>query len=271
MAAALLSPSRTLDWCRYFGPRLFHAVMHDVRQRYAGSVLGSAWAVLYPMALLSFYATIYIMIFKVRAPGLESGGYTVMIMSGLVPIIMFTEAINTGVASIHGQKTLLLNTVFPAELLPLRSVLAAQVPSLSALAITTVAAFWTGQASLPVALVVVPVAWLLLIMFVTGLVWILSLLSLVARDIQQALGIVTMAVMMLSPMAYTPEMVPEAIKFILWFNPMSYFILCFQSALAFGRWPDPVIAASAAALGIGFFAVGLAFFRRTKFIFMDHA
>jgi lipopolysaccharide transport system permease protein len=260
-----------MQWIRYYGPRLYHAVSHDVKQRYAGSILGILWAFLYPLALLAFYATIYVLIFKIRAPSLSSEGYTIMVMAGLVPILMFTETVSMGLSSVLGQKSLLLNTVFPAELLPVRAVLAGQVPSVSALLITVVAALWQDQTSLLLVFTVIPVMWVLLIMFVMGLAWILSLVVLVARDIQQAIGIVFMAITVLSPMAYTPEMVPSGLQLILWLNPISYFILCFQSAMAFGRWPDPAIFAVAVMLALGSFASGLYFFRRTKFVFMDHA
>lgn len=259
-----------LAWWRVYGPRLGHAVANDVRQRYAGSLLGSLWAIVYPLAMLSFYATIYVVIFKVRAPGLTPAVYTILVMSGLSAIIMFGESLSSGVSAIIGQRGLLLNTVFPAELLPPRAVLASQVPALGALLITLIGAIALGSASWA-AIVVVPLTWIFLIMFITGLTWILSLVALVVRDISQAIGILNMAVMVLSPMAYTPEMVPPQLKFILWFNPMSYFVMCLQAPLALGSYPPLPIMAMAAFLGIGTFALGLAFFRRARFAFVDYA
>lgn len=259
-----------MHWFKLYGPRLWNAIKHDVRQRYAGSVFGSLWAILYPMSMLAFYATVYVAIFKVRVPNLTAETYTVLVMSGLSPIIMFSESISSGLSVIASQRQLLMNTVFPAELLPPRSVLASQVPSLAALCITTVAAVVLHSAS-PIAIVVVPVTWVLLNMFMIGLVWIFSLLALVVRDIQQGIGIVNMAMMVLSPMAYTPEMVPPALKFIIWFNPISYFVLCLQAPLALGEWPSLAAMIGAMVLGIGTFAIGLAFFRRARFAFVDYA
>lgn len=255
---------------RLYGPRLVNSVVHDVRQRYAGSFLGTLWAVIYPLCLLSFYTLIYVVIFRVKVPNLEPSEYTVFVISGLVPLLMFTEALTTGVSSVMGQRNLLLNTVFPAELLPLRSVLASQVPSFSALMITLFAAIYFGRVSfywLPI----VPMLWILLIMFVSGLVYFLSLLSLVVRDIQQGLGILAMAVMTLSPAAYTPEMVPNAIKFIIYFNPMSYFVQSFQAILALKSAPDPLTLGVAIAISVITFLIGLRFFNRAKHVFVDYA
>lgn len=257
------------DWWSAYGMRLINSVWHDVRQRYAGSHLGIAWAVLYPMLLLCFYAGIYVLVFRVRLPYLPTGHYVILVMAGLSAVIMFGESLSSGIAGLSNQRNLLLNTVFPAELLPPRAVLASQVPSLAALTITVVAAAITGAAS-PAAIIVVPVTWILLIMFMMGLAWILSLMSLVIRDIVQAVGIINMAVMTLSPMAFTPEMVPEGIRFILWFNPMSYFILCLQAPIALGTWPTPMAMIGAVVLGVGMFFTGLLFFRRARLVLVDY-
>ena len=259
-----------MTWIATYGPRLFNAVKHDVRQRYAGSILGTSWAILYPLFMMSFYAAIYVVIFRVRAPGLSPEAYTVLVMSGLSAVIMFSESISSGVGVIVRHRSLLLNTTFPAELLPPRSVLASQFSSLSALTFSAIAALFLGSAS-PVALIIVPITWVLLNMFLIGLVWIFSLVALAIRDIQQIVGIVNMAMMVLSPMAYTPEMVPSSLKFIIWFNPISYFILCLQAPLALGRMPSIGAMLGAVCLGIGTFLVGRAFFRRARFVLVEYA
>lgn len=261
---------RRIDYARLYWPRLLNAVKHDVHQRYAGSYFGTAWAVLYPLSLLLFYATIYVVIFKVRVPNMEPATYTILVMSGLSAIIMFSESLSSGMSIISGQRSLLMNTVFPAELLPPRSVLASQVPALSALVLTWIGALSVGSAS-KIALIMVPFTWILLIMFLMGLVWITSLLALVVRDLQQAVGIINMAAMVLSPMAYTPDMVPPALKFLVYCNPLSYFIFCLQAPLALGTWPPLYAVVGCVLFGTISFAVGLAFFKRARFAFVDFA
>ena len=259
-----------MSWLRLYGSRLFNAVKHDVKQRYAGSVLGSFWAILYPLFMVSFYATVYVVIFRVRVPNLSPEVYTVLVMSGLSAVLMFSESLSAGLGAIVNQRALLLNTVFPAELLPPRSVLASQVPSLVALVLASISAIFLGSAS-PLALVIVPVTWIFLVMFLIGLVWIFSLIALVLRDIQQGIYIINMSMMVLSPMAYTPDMVPSALKFIIWVNPISYFVLCLQAPLALGTWPAVPAMIGAVSLGIGTFFIGLLFFRRARFAFVDYA
>ena len=250
--------------------RLLNAVRQDIRQRYAGSVLGVLWALLYPLMLLSIYSVLYLFIFKVRPASLEPHAYVVLVFSGLVPLLAFNESLQAATNSLSANRTLLLNTVFPVELLVVRAVLAAQFPSLAALCITLVAGYGLGLTSWQ-APVFIPLMWVLLLMFVCGLGWILSLLVLVARDIQQALNLILMLLTILSPFAYTPDMVPPALKPLLYCNPLSYFVICFQHVVLYGQTPPLDMLAVATGVALGSFYFGYWLFRRTKFVFFDHA
>lgn len=250
--------------------RVLEGILHDVRQRYTGSVFGSLWAVLYPLLNLGIYAALYTVVFKVRPAGLTEWGYVVLVFSGLVPLMAFNEALTAATSSLSANKNLLLNTVFPAELIPLRAALAAHVTSLVGLAITLVVGFSLGRTSATAALLI-PVFWVLLLMFAMGIGWMLSLFSLVARDIQHGLGLITMLLFVLSPFAYTPEMVPATLKPLIYLNPLSYFVLTFQSIICYGTWPSPVAAGGAALLGVGSFLAGFSVFRRAKYVFFDYA
>lgn len=244
--------------------------MHDIRQRYVGSVFGSLWAVLYPLLQLSIYAGLYTIIFRVRPPGLSEYSYVVLVFSGLVPLMAFNEALLAATSSLSSNKNLLLNTVFPADLIPLRAAVAAQVTSLIALGITLVAGFALGRTSWQ-AVLLVPIFWILLLMFTMGIGWIFSLLALVARDIQYGLGLVTMLLFVLSPFAYTPEMVPSILKPIIYLNPLSYFVLTFQQLICYGTWPSPIAAGGAVVLALGSFFFGFTIFQRAKYVFFDYA
>jgi len=241
-----------------------------VRQRYTGSVLGSFWVFLFPLLQLSVFAALYTVIFKIRPTGLTEWGYVTLVFSGLVPLMCFSETLVSTTSSLSANRALLLNTVFPAELIPVRVALAAQVSGFAGLFITVVVTIAVGRAN-PLTLAAVPFVWLLLFMFSIGLGWILSLLSLVAKDVQHALGIITMLVMILSPFAYTPEMVPTALKPFLYLNPLSYYVLTFQSLICYGEWPPLHIIAAATILSLASFLGGFAIFRKAKQIFFDYA
>ena len=210
------------------------------------------------------------MIFKIRPSGLTEWGYVTLVFSGLVPLLCFSETLVSTTSSLSANRALLLNTVFPAELIPVRVAIAAQVSGVAGLLITVSLTIALGRAN-PLTLVAVPLVWVLLFMFSMGMGWILSLLSLVAKDVQHALGLIIMLIMILSPFAYTPEMVPPALKPLLYLNPLSYYVLSFQSLICYGEWPPLHIIAAATLLSLFSFLGGFAVFQKAKQIFFDYA
>jgi lipopolysaccharide transport system permease protein len=249
--------------------RLLEGVGQDVRQRFVGSVAGSFWTVLLPLLQLCVYAGLYTLIFRIRPQGLTEMGYVLLVFSGMVPLMAFNEGLSAATTSLSSNRNLLLNTVFPAELIPLRALIAAQVPSLAGLGLVMLLGFGLGRTGWQ-ALVLVPVMWMLLLMLAMGVGWVLSLLALVARDVQHGLAPVLMLLFMLSPFAYTPEMVPPALKVIIYLNPLSYFVLSFQQLICYGSWPAVSLVTCAALLSGALFVAGFTVFRRAKHVFFDY-
>jgi len=70
-----------------------------------------------------------------------------------------------------------------------------------------------------------------------GLVWALSLANLIMKDVQQILTYIIIMLLIASPIAYTPEMVPETMRVLLYLNPFAYFVMSFQSLLVLGKLP----------------------------------
>lgn len=241
----------------------------EVRFRYAGTVMGLFWLALAPMLLMVIYAGVYLVIFRVRPPGLTETSYVLYVLSGLIPFIGFSEALMAGSSSLSLNKAILLNTVFPAELVPLRAVLTSQAPTGVGIAIAVLLSILL-DASSPV-LVLVPLVWLLLTLFVAGIAWLLALVSLLARDVQQILTFISMALLIVSPIGYTPEMVPERLAPLMAINPLTPFIQLFHKLIVFGELPRFGDWLVAAGLALGSFSFGFWVFQRAKKVFFDYA
>lgn len=248
---------------------LLATVAVSLRQRYAGATLGAVWLVLGPVLLLSLYAAIYLVVFRIRPANMEPEIYVLYIFSGLVPLINFSQGLMQGTTSLSADREVLLNTVFPPELVPLREVAASLATLCIGLLIVGAVGAALGKAAATWLLVPVVVA--LLLMFLTGLTWILALANLVLKDIQQVLIYVTIVLLIASPIAYTPDMLPPALKLLIWFNPLAYFIVCLQSLIVLGTLPEWPIALGAVVFGVGSLALGAFVFDRAKTVFFDYA
>lgn len=253
----------------------YHAVLLrtaaiEVRALYAGSALGALWVVLGPLLLLGLYALVYVMIFRIQPATLSSGEYVLYVFAGLVPTIGFATALAAGANSLVQNKQILLNSVFPAELLPLRAVLVQSVPLPVGLALVA-AGVLAVKGSLAPAALIVPVVIVLQVMFVAGLVWVLSLLTLALRDIQQLLQYVALILLIITPIAYTPDMIPASMRLLMYGNPLYYFTAAFQTPLVYGTLPPLPILAGCVALALLSFLAGFWLFRRVKMSFYDYA
>ena len=253
---------------RYRGV-LWNTTVGELRQRYAGSVMGLFWLGLSPMLLMTFYSFVYLVVFRVRPVAMSEHDYILYILAGLIPFLGLAEALAFGATSLSLNKAILLNTVFPSELVPLRAVLVSQATTAVGLALTVLVALFMGK--LAWTMLLVPIIWLLQVMFVAGIVWVLSLASLVFRDIQQSLTFVTMALMIITPIAYTVDMVPPALRAVVYVNPLSYFVFGFHDLIVFGKAPSFVPAGIMVALALVSCHLGFGVFQRAKKVFFDYA
>lgn len=247
---------------------LLRTTRSELRSRYAGSLLGMLWAVLGPLSLLALYSTIYLFIFRVRVEGLSAAEYVFFVFSGLVPFFMTAESMTQGVGSVINNKAVLENTVFPIELAPPKALLLGQTPMLAGLPVVVVGSILIGNGHWTMLLV--PVLWLLHLAALAGIIWCLSLLNVVFRDIQYLIGVVLMALLIASPFAYTPDMVPQNLQPIIVFNPFAYYVMAYQDLLILGRIPSLFNILFLIVFSIGMFLFGSWFFCRAKRVIIDY-
>lgn len=122
--------------------------------------------------------------------------------------------------------------------------------------------------SLGPALLILPVLFLLQVLFTAGLGYFLAAFNLFLRDTFHLVGVAITVWMFSTPIFYPGAMVEEAgFGFILALNPMHWLIDSYRSVLLYGVWPEPVhlvrlLGASILALFLGgrFFMA-----QRTKF------
>ena len=247
---------------------LTRITQNELQARYAGSHLGSLWVFLAPMLLLVVYAVTYVAILKVRLAGLGSKEYVVFIFSGLVPYLMTAEALATGVTSVLANKAVLNNTVFPIDLAPVKAVLTSQATMLVGLCVTVIGS--AGVGTLRWTIVLLPLIWFCHVIGLIGIVWFISLLNVLFRDIQNLLTPVLMMMLIISPIAYTPSIVPDSLRPLILLNPFSYFVVAYQQVITLGIVPSVAHIAAIVVLALVPFVAGSWFFAKAKRVIVDY-
>ena len=250
------------------GGLLWRIAVTELRTRYAGSLLGLGWVVLGPLSILGTHATVYMFIFRLQLAGMTRFENALYIFAGLIPFLMTAEALSVGVGSIVANKSVLNNTVFPIDLVPAKAVLLSQGTMTVGLCLLLPGIVLTDRLAWTVLLV--PLVWALHAFALLGLIWILSMLHVVIRDLQNLIAVLLLMLLVASPIAYTPDMVPSSLKAIVIVNPFAYFVIAYQQLLILGQWPSLQHMTVLGFVSLGLFLLGSSFFARAKRVMIEY-
>lgn len=247
-------------------------IKREVTGRYKGSAFGLAWSFFNPVFMLVIYTFVFSEIFKSRWVG--AGGddsktqFAVVLFVGLIVLNLFSEVLNRAPSLILGNVNYVKKVVFPIEILPVIAVGAALFHGLISLGMLLLA-FFIFNGYLNWTAVFTPLVLMPLVIFTTGLAWMLASLGVFLRDVGQTIGILTTVLMFLSPVFYPVTAVPERFQTYIMANPLTFIIEQAREVLIWGHMPNwwglaiYTIASSAIAWA------GYAWFQKTRKGFAD--
>ena len=240
----------------------------ELSKKYAGSVLGPLWLVLQPALLLSVYIFVYLVVFKMRFADFSRLDYVLYVFTGLIPYMGTIDAITSGSVSIKQNIHLVKNVMLPIELVPVRAVLVASVSQAVGLAVVILLSAINGSLSWHI--LWLPLVWALQIVMLFGVVWILSSIAVGLPDISYFISLFLFLLMWVSPIGFTPDMVPANVAAVLYLNPVYYLLEMYRDSLLFGRLPSAQIAGIYLGMAVVTFAVGAVFFRAFRSVLLDY-
>ena len=247
---------------------LYASARVELQKRHAGSLLGAAWAVLYPILFLSVYLFLWLVVFRVRFPGSTSSlDYVVFVFAGLVPYLFLVESMTSAVVAIRQNIYLVKGVIMPVELLPTRSMLVALAGHAVGLVLLLLLTALTGGVS--VRLLLLPFLVGLLALGVAGICWILAPLGVLVPDTAYVVNLAATLLMFVSPIAFKIDMVPARFQPVVWLNPVTYVVAAYRYALLPHAETGPAVVAAYAALMLVAFVVGALFCCRFKRSIVD--
>ena len=113
-------------------------------------------------------------------------------------------------------------------------------------------------------LVLLPFCFLLL-----GLSWALASLGVFLRDVSQVIGVMTTALMFLSPIFYPVTAFPQDYRFVLYLNPITTVVEQARNVLFWGQAPDFLMLGVYWLATLGMAWLGFAWFQKTRKGFAD--
>jgi ABC-2 type transport system permease protein len=180
---------------------LVQLVRKELKVKYKDSVLGFFWTLVRPMIQLVIYYVAFTIFLGNTQPA-----YAIFIFSGLVVWGLFTDIVGGSTGSIVGNGGLLKKTYFPREIFPLSVVGAAIVNFLFQLIVLGLAlglAAILGQHVVPTwDLALVPLAFIVCVVWATALGMFLAAATVYLRDLQHLIDVILLALFWLVPIVY---------------------------------------------------------------------
>jgi ABC-type polysaccharide/polyol phosphate export permease len=214
------------------------SLRRELAARFHGTVLAWAWPFLQPLLLFGVYYFIFTELLGVKMPNLpddQKAAMGVYMFVGMVPWSVIGETLSSGTRAIVDNGNLIKKLAFPAELLPFNVVLASMTTMLCGIAMFVLAAVATSIWPAPGwGLLWVPAIFAVQLVFVYGLVLLLSTLHVTLRDTLQIVVMWSTIWMFLTPVFWVPEIMGEGLKPylpILEANPALHMVQAWRGAL----------------------------------------
>jgi len=213
----------------------------EVAERYAGTALGSVWAVVTPLLTMGIYVGLFGFVFPTRFGGDGSPWLgAALILSGLVPWLAVADCATRAPGMLLSHRALVRQVVFPVEVLPAKSVLATLVPQVVGTVVGLAIALLSAGPSPLLALL--PELWLAQLALMLGLMLLLATLGVWIRDLREVVSFLANVGLYIAPILLLPQVIdalPRAAAWLIAANPFSHMVWCFHDAVVHQRFAHP--------------------------------
>jgi ABC-type polysaccharide/polyol phosphate export permease len=240
----------------------------DFRVRYKQTVLGVAWAVLTPLALMA----VFTLFFK-RIAHIDTGGapYVLFAYVGLLPWTFFSSSVSQGGPTLLTNNQLLNKVYCPREVFPLASMTVGAIDSSIAVTMLGVLFLITRYAPRATSLWV-PGLLLVQVAFTFGVTLIISASLVYFRDLRHVLPVVLQLGLFATPVAYGMNVVPASLQVLYSAaNPLAPVIDGYRRSVLLGLAPDWHLVLPGAISALVVLALGYVLFKRLEPGFADYA
>jgi ABC-type polysaccharide/polyol phosphate export permease len=214
-------------------------VARDLKARYRGSVLGFFWSFINPLLLLLIYSFVFTTVLPgIHSPDMEP--YALFMFCGILPWTWFSSSLLESSGTLIAGGNLIKKVLFPAEVLPIVTVLANMVHFFLGLPILALFLIYSRRPLDPVELLWFPVIVLVQLVLTIGLALLVSALTVHFRDIKDLLGNLLTLWFFATPIIYPMQQAPENMRWVLNLNPMAHLAISYQEVLFYvgphGHW-----------------------------------
>lgn len=220
MVAASWGSSRWLDLALYMA-------RCELRRRYAGSLFGWAWALIFPAIQVGLYLFVLSVGLRAGAPAVPTGA---MLAAAILPWFTLSDALSAMTASLAANAAMIKQSSIPAQLFPIAAGLAGGIVHAVLLALTLGLLAVLGYPPTP-RLAALPYFAGCLGLLTLGLGSLLALAHAAFRDVAQAVGAAVGLWFWATPILWSSDRLPAGWLWIARANPAAYIVEGYRWAL----------------------------------------
>ncbi len=241
---------------------VFGSVRREFQSKYGNAILGAAWSLLSPLAMILVYTVIFAEVMRSKLPGSDDTfAYSIYLCAGVLTWGLFAEIVARAQTMFIEQANLIKKISFPRICLPLIVVLNALLNFAIIFGLFTAFLVLSGHFPGAVYLAILPIL-LLQVLFAIGLGMIIGVLNVFFRDVGQFFSIFIQFWFWLTPIVYPASILPPAVRELLVWNPMAAIIGAYQTILVHRAPPDWASLLPAALLALLMCVFAMRLFRK---------
>jgi ABC-type polysaccharide/polyol phosphate export permease len=205
-------------------------VVRDLKARYRGSVLGFFWSFFNPLLLLLIYSFVFTQVL-VGAHDPEMEPYALFMFCGILPWTWFSSSVLESANTLIAGGNLIKKVLFPAEVLPIVTVLAGLVHFCLGLPILVMFLIFYRVPVWPTDVLWFPLIVLIQLVLTTGLALFVSALTVHFRDVRDLLANLLTLWFFATPIIYPMTQAPRRARLLLNLNPFTHLAIAYQEVL----------------------------------------
>lgn len=234
-------------------------VSKDFKLKYRRSILGVLWSVLNPLLMMCVLTAVFSMIF--RFGSIEN--YPLYLILGNTLFALMSDSTTGAMNSIVESSSLIKKIKIDKIIFPIEKVLFSLVNfAVSLIAVAIVMIFFHIVPTIN--LLLLPILLIYMLLFCSGLGFILSALAVFFRDVRHLWSVLITAWTYATPLFYPIEILPDWMLALERFNPMYHFVNYFREIALWGITPSLEANGICLLFAVVTFLIGLVVFKKTE-------
>lgn len=214
------------------------SVKREFQSKYRNSLLGAAWTVINPLAMIVVYTVIFSQVMRAKLPGVDNTfAYSIYLCAGVLTWGLFAEIVGRGQGVFLEHANLIKKISFPRICLPAIVVINACINFAIVFSLFIIFLLITDSFPGSVFIAFFPIL-IIQISFSIGLGMIVATLNVFFRDVGHFFSILLQFWFWFTPVIYPVTILPQELRSYIAWNPMTPIISSYQNIFVNGVLPD---------------------------------